>query len=119
MAMMILSCSTKQQSKSYLGFLQKTIINLASLSSSNWKAPDDLWSNQYLTEAKKLDKSNYEDLENKVKSERTNLKSYWEGILRERSTDLAKLVNKWHYDYTDDNTMIDESQLDDYNPDEE
>nr|CAG8463128.1 6531_t:CDS:2 [Entrophospora candida] len=45
------------------------MVDSTSLSSSNRKVHDVLWSRRYLTEVKKLDESNYEDLENMMRSE--------------------------------------------------
>nr|CAG8579688.1 15010_t:CDS:2 [Entrophospora candida] len=101
-------CSGKQIVPWTLRTHRKITIDSTSLSSSNRKVLDVLWSRQYLTYLTKQEISEY-----KIEKERyLQLIPNIDDQIQAKSTDL---VNKWHYDYTE-NTIMYESQLDDYNP---
>nr|CAG8601664.1 703_t:CDS:2 [Entrophospora candida] len=113
-------CSGKQTVPWTLRTHRKITIDSTSLSSSNRKVLDVLWSRRYLTRITGhlslvaiLDFDKQEISEYKIEKERyLQLIPNIDDQIQAKSTDL---VNKWHYDYTE-NTIMYESQLDDYNP---
>ena len=67
--LVLISYLKEHKDKSYRGFLhlnRKTIVSSSDFL-TDWKDLDDSWSYRFLTEAQKLDESNFLNLENKVR----------------------------------------------------